>query len=258
MRTAEIVTDAGHAYIKALGNPEGSHALACELVGTSLAGAFGLRTFEHAIMQVDAVDEIHLGDGLRAKPGPAFVAKAERGHSWSGVTQDLEALDNPEDVTRLVVFDTWTLNADRCPPADLVRKPNLDNVFLSTARGRPCLLAIDHTHCFTRGRELTKRVADIDLIKDQRIWGLFPGFVPKMRRDVAEGAAADLGKLDEGVVQNIVASIPRDWEVGSDVRAALVALIMGRARFLSETVCGLLAPRCWPQQKLDLEQGSAS
>ena len=45
---ARIVTDAGPAYIKALGNPQGPHALACDLVGARLARWFGLQTFEEA------------------------------------------------------------------------------------------------------------------------------------------------------------------------------------------------------------------
>ncbi len=59
MGTARIETDAGPAYVKALGNRQGPHPLACEWVATELARWFGLPTFETAIMRIDATtDEI--------------------------------------------------------------------------------------------------------------------------------------------------------------------------------------------------------
>src|SRR5690348_15452179 len=39
-----VETDAGRAYLKALGNTAGEHALAREWIGTELAAAMGLRT----------------------------------------------------------------------------------------------------------------------------------------------------------------------------------------------------------------------
>lgn len=54
MGTARIVTDAGPAYIKAMGNRQGPHPLACEWVATHLAKWFGLTTFDFAIMEIDA------------------------------------------------------------------------------------------------------------------------------------------------------------------------------------------------------------
>jgi hypothetical protein len=114
MGTALIVTDAGKAYIKALGNRQGPHPLACEWVGTELAAWFGLPTFETAILRIDATtDEIPFRRGGKAESGPAFVARAVEGRSWGGTDADLNLLVNPEaitELTELVVFDTWTLN----------------------------------------------------------------------------------------------------------------------------------------------------
>lgn len=166
MRTARIVTDAGKAYCKAIGNPEGPHALACEWVGTHLARWLGLPTFDCALLTVDEVDEIPLGDQTWAKPGPAFVSRAESGHAWGGSADELHLIENPEDIAKLVVFDTWTLNCDRHPPKGVVRKPNKDNVFLSGEGARPGrfrLIAMDHTHCFTSpnasGRSIVSRTS---------------------------------------------------------------------------------------------------
>ncbi len=87
----EVITDLGSAYIKPLGNRQGPHVL--------------------------------------ATPGPAFAARAMAGAPWNRQPRELEVLDNPEDITRLVVFDTWTLNCDRHHHDPNIRKPNPDNVF---------------------------------------------------------------------------------------------------------------------------------
>jgi hypothetical protein len=76
MGTARIVTDAGTAYIKALGTRQGPHPLACEWVGTQMAAWFGLPTFEFALLTVDAsVDEIPFLQGGTAESGTAFVTR---------------------------------------------------------------------------------------------------------------------------------------------------------------------------------------
>jgi hypothetical protein len=117
MGTARIVTDQGRAYIKALGNRQGPHPLACELVATQLAEWFALPTFEYALIRIDdIVDEIPFNRGGKAASGTAFVTRATEGHPWGGSPEELEALVNPEDISRLVVFDTWTRNCDRYPP----------------------------------------------------------------------------------------------------------------------------------------------
>ncbi len=117
MDTARIVTDVGPAYIKAMGNRQGPHPLACELVGTQLAAWFGLPTFDFAIIRIDAdVDEIPFFRGGRAASGPAYVTRAVDGHPWGGEAAELSTLITPQDVGRLVVFDTWIRNCDRHRP----------------------------------------------------------------------------------------------------------------------------------------------
>ena len=110
---ALVETDAGKGYLKALGNDEGPHILACEWIGTKLAKWFGLSTFDAAIIQITEFDEIPFHNGNKAQIGPAFIARAEFGETWSGDAKQLDRIFNPEDISRLVVFDTWTLNCDR-------------------------------------------------------------------------------------------------------------------------------------------------
>ena len=125
MQTARIVTDAGPAYIKALGNREGPHHLAIELVVTQLASWFGLPSFPFALMEIDAdIDEIPFKGGGSAESGTAFVTRATAGHVWGGSSDELSKLVNPEAISRLVVFGTWMRNCDRHSPDLSIRKPN--------------------------------------------------------------------------------------------------------------------------------------
>ena len=263
VRTAQIVTDAGKAYCKAMGNPEGPHALACEWVGTQLARWLGLPTFDCAILTLDDLDEIPFAGGGQAEPGPAFVARAEPGHTWGGTGLELQLVDNQEAIAKLVVFDTWTLNCDRYPPDLATRQPNYDNVFLSeegASPGRFRLVAMDHTHCFTCGRELNERIASIDRTKDGQVYGLFPGFVAavQVQRPVVEAAAERLRTFTGAVGHDIVRTIPTDWQVSEPARAALVDLLTQRAAFVADNIMRVLVPACWPQGELDFDSGGAS
>jgi hypothetical protein len=256
MGTARIVTDAGPAYIKPLGNRQGPHPLACEWVATNLARWFGLTTFTFALMQIDAdTDEIPFLRGGRAASGTAFVAKAMAGHPWGGSAEELKHLANSSAISRLVVFDTWTLNCDRYPPDITVRKPNYDNVFLADVaapvQGASELIAMDHTHCFTCGRDLDHRVATIAKVTDNRLYGMFPGFVQHVRQQEVAAAIDRLEELDETVVMRIVETIPADWEVTTAARKALTELIVRRAAFVSDHVKDLIGHVCWPGQLFD-------
>ncbi len=102
---AHVTTDAGPAYLKAMGNPIGPHTLASEWVGTQLARLFKLQTFDAALLVIDSTtDEIPFPKGGFAQSGPAFCTRAEAGRPWSGSTQDLDKLDNLQDVTRFPEF----------------------------------------------------------------------------------------------------------------------------------------------------------
>ena len=86
-----------------MGNHEGLHILACELVATQLARWFGLPTFDFAIIDVTDVDEIPFHDGTNAQVGPAFITRSESGDVWSGDEAQLARLFNPHDISRLVI-----------------------------------------------------------------------------------------------------------------------------------------------------------
>lgn len=246
MGTTKVKTDATFAYIKALGNRQGPHALASEFVGSSLASWFGLGVPEFAIFLLPAEACFDLPRGNRTRAGPAFLSRHVKGATWQASAAELQGLDNPGDVTRLVVFDTWVRNCDRYPPELSVRDPNYANVYLadSDRPGRCKLLAIDHTHCFDAGRDLTERLADIAKVKDEATYGLFPHFVPLLDDGELAWCMALLRSVSRGQVEAIVANIPAEWEVSSLAAAALVSQIHGRAAFVADRIAS-----GWPNRR---------
>ena len=253
MGTARIETDAGQAYIKPLGNRQGPQLLAVEFVVTQLADWFGLPTLDHAIIEIDAdFDEIPLARGRMAESGPAFVTRAVTAVTWGGSSEELKKVINPEDFGQLVVFDNWVLNCDRHPPDLTARKPNYDNVLLevlsSKKKSELRLLAMDHTHCLTCGRDLTPKIATIDRFKDMRMYGLFPGFIPYIQQTSLAEAAEKLSQVDRAHVEEIVSFIPNKWEVDSETRKAMTDLIVSRAQFLTDHIEEQISRLCWPDE----------
>lgn len=234
--TARVRTNATFGFLKAMGNRQGPHALACDLVGSALADWFGLNVPEFAILRLAEVDCYPLPRGARTQPGPAFISKAIAGRTWGRSLGELERLVNPADITRLVVFDNWVRNCDRYPPDLGARRPNLANVFLADTDqpDRSRLYAIDHTHCFDSTPELSARLADIGRVKDDRVFGLFPEFEPFI--DPAELALCreKLRTVTVALAQGIIASVPPEWEVVDAARAALVELIVRRAGYVAD------------------------
>ncbi|MCE9528295.1 MAG: hypothetical protein K8R36_19810 [Planctomycetales bacterium] len=236
----EVTTDAGRAYLKPLGNRQGPHVLATDWVGTHLAKWFELSTFDIAIVTLDADDTFPLPRGFAAQPGPAFAAMAMAGDPWGKSGLQLDLLVNPEDITRLVVFDTWTLNCDRHHPDRAVRKPNYENVYLSsegTQPGKRRLIAMDHGLCFIRsGEDLTPKLAHIDKVQEDRIYGLFPEFLDKLREDMIISCVARLRQMDAATADAMIATVPKEWEVLQEARKAWSELIYRRAGFVADNV----------------------
>jgi hypothetical protein len=246
-----VKTDAGYGFLKALGNRGGPHLLVADWVGTQLAGWLGLPVFETAIIAVGVAPEIRFPAGNCALPGPAFIAREMPGHVWSGLADDLQALVNPEDVARLVVFDTWTRNPDRYPPDPSQRGPNLNNVFLQDAgKGRVRLIAMDHTHCFAADRDLGPRTARIEAVQDPQIYGLFPAFEPFLKQHTAAltSSLRRLEELDAGWVERVIFTVPAEWELEPAAGTALGEFICRRAVFVASSLLSLLPESIRPGQ----------
>ena len=244
---AIVTTDSGRAYVKVIENAEGPHALAREWVGTRLAAWFGLPTLDTAIFGHDGIVDIVLPCGTVAGAGPVFGSREAAGRPWGGSPEELDFLVNGGDITRLVVFDTWVRNHDRYWVSSdyTTRRDNKDNVFL-TGEGveddkRSRLLAIDHTHAFTRG-DLDGKMNRIDVVRDQSVYGLFPEFRQHLSHKVLEDAVSRLDEVSGAVVEPMVAEVPAAWEVGLKAREAWVELVCRRAAYVADTIPALLSP----------------
>ena len=232
-----------------MGNPEGPHVLACEWVGTQLARRLGLPTFDFALIDVTEDDDIPFARGGKAQPGPAFITRRERGGPWGG-KRSLRKVANPEAINRLVLFDTWTRNCDRHPRDPTRRKPNRDNVFLSRegAPARRLLLKVmDQGCCFTCGRDLTAHLAEMSLVREEGVYGLFPEFWEYLDRELFREAIRELRGISPEEVRQMVDGIPREWDVSRAARDALVEFITRRAAF----VCDHTEGEMWPQREFD-------
>lgn len=240
----EVMTDAGRAFIKPMGNRQGPHVLATDWVGTHLANWLGLSTFDIAILPLDEDDSFDLPRGYSAKPGPAFAARAMNGEPWGNSGLQLDVLVNPDDISRLVVFDTWTLNCDRHHHNLDARRPNPDNVYLSSEDvepGKRKMIAMDHGLCFIRsGEDLTPKLANIDKTKDDNVFGLFPNFRDRLSQEVVENSIVRLQEMEADIADKILNTIPDEWEVSSDTRNAWSTLICTRANYVAENISSWL------------------
>lgn len=247
--TILVKTDQGDGYLKAMGNPGGEHCLASEYVGTQLAQWFGLPTFDFALIDVTEENELPFSKGGSAKPGPAFISRRERGGPWGGSNRELNRLVNAGDLTLLVIFDTWTLNWDRYSVMDKGKpRINRDNVFLSeeAPKGQLLLKAMDHTHVFTKGGELNSKLAHLDKVKDNKVYGLFPEFRGYLSQKVARRGIERLTEFTKAEAEKIVKAIPKEWDVSEGARKAIVDFLVNRAKFLTENIMNML----WPQGEL--------
>jgi hypothetical protein len=111
--------------------------------------------------------------------------------------------------------------------------------------GKFQLLAMDHTHCFNCGRNLNAQLAHIDLVKDDRIYGLFPEFIPFIRPNwqILTDAVGKLKTLDKNWLQDTIGAIPAEWQVDAAGRTALATLVFDRAKYMTETFISLLEPQ---------------
>lgn len=234
MRTCQITTNAGPAYIKCLGNPEGPHALACEWIGTRLADLMGMQTFDFALFTLTGEDVPFTGG--REEPGAAFVTREEDGDPWSGDPRILAQLINPQDIAKLVVLDTWLLNRDRHTRE--ATAPNRDNVFLSRDRSEqgPCLVAMDFTHAISFGREIDVELRRANLARDEAIYGLFDDFCPYVSTEYARDAIQSMEGVTDTMIEEVLGELPQEWQVDRPCRAALRTFLSARRDYLVETL----------------------
>ena len=248
-RVAKVATDAGTGFLKGMGNPAGNIALASELVAGELAACIGLRVPEFAVVNVTDLDIPMQGHGPVHR-GPAFISRTIDGFPSDGTDAFVSRLDRPGDIAKLVLFDSWTRNADRYPPIDAWGEPNRDNLFFTAIARRFGIVALDHSHAFVEG-DLETEIGLQAVREDARVYGLFPEFCPYVAEGDVLAAAHQIGHIDAALVREIVGSIPMAWGPSAGARLAWVDTILARAAVVSQSLPDLLLQ----QMRLDLGRG---
>lgn len=241
-------TDAGGAFAKALGNPEGPVVLACEWLGLALARALGLPTVEPAIVDLDPEVCWQLDpedpDSDRVVAGPALVTREHAATVWDGSSAMLKAVANPEVLTGLIVLDTWLRNPDRHSPEG--DRQNVRNVLLSeesAPKGKFRVVAMDFSHAVSGGRSLAKSHLGIDATRDERIYGCFPAFGPYVQLRVVNEFVTRMRGVRKDSVQSVVDRIPRSWGVSAELRPLVVRFVVDRANYLSTTLAARVSEK---------------
>jgi hypothetical protein len=258
MGPAIVMTDAGRAYLKPLAPDVNPHSLAIEYVCTRLAAWFGLPVLDYSILSMGASDTVPRPGGAVSQPGPAFCTRGVNATTWDGTAKSLGKVVNKEDITRLVIFDTWIRNEDRYPPIDATgavrsqRGPNLGNVLLVREHPREKrlkIVAMDFGHALVGGRELPNRAFGIEADKCDWVYGLFPEFRRHVTAQLVDAAVTRLSQLCETDVA-AAAQIPAEWSVSAAARTAMCEHLYLRARYLVDTIRVRLQPLCFPQGTL--------
>lgn len=249
MDTAVVMTDAGRAHLKVMGNKQGPHTLACELICTRLARWFGVPTPDAAILVLTEADTFDLNDGRQATPGPAFASRTIEAVPWDGTEDTLALLDNVDRLARLVVFDTWIRNDDRHPPVNTAGElqsnwpPNRENLLIRREDQRPprrSFTAIDFGRGLTGGKDLSSDVREIEAIQDPSMYGLFPQFQRFLTISRVDEAVEGLRQASASALRDIIGSVPREWEVRDDLIEAIAEMLCRRAGFLADNMRDLL------------------
>ncbi|WP_142113799.1 HipA family kinase [Bosea sp. AK1] len=217
-----------------MGNPQGFESLVCELIAGELACWLGLYVPPFSVVRVVGID-IPMRDRGHMEHGPAFISQKIPGAPSDAGDTFLRKIANPQDVAKLVAFDTLIRNGDRWPPDDTRQSPNFDNLFFSPSGRKFILCALDHSHCFVE-TTFDNELDDDYVISDDRIYGYFPHFAPYLRPVYVVNAANRLGQMTREVAAEIVDSVPREWGLTGRQRARFIDVICARAVLAREVM----------------------
>lgn len=231
-RPARVATDVGDGFIKGMGNPQGPTSLISELVSAELGTWIGLQIPPFAIISQCDIEIQMIGQNGFIEP-PMFFSSAVDGTTRDGGDTFVSRLQNPSDIAKLVVFDTWIRNNDRYIDGN----PNSDNLIYAPIPGarKYSLVPIDHSHCFV-DVDFETDLPSQNLVEDDQVYGLYPEFRPFINQETVGQAVETLRGLDRGFVEECINSVPAQWGLSNRASAHLVDLICTRAAFVVDTI----------------------
>lgn len=231
-RPCLVDTDQGKAILKAANNPASPSSIISELVCAELGSWFGLKIPDFFIFNALNLD-IQLGTTQNIFMPPAFASKYESANTRDVSGRMLANLSNPEDIAKLVVFDTWIRNTDRYD--EVSEHHNSDNYLLRQIgnSAKYELIVIDHSHCFSE--DSLNDINDWEeLTLDNTVFGIFPEFQPYLSKTNVEKALEKLSSLGSEHVTEILNSIPVELGLRMTTKDSLQKFICERASFLVE------------------------
>ena len=104
------------------------------------------------------------------------------------------------------------------------------------------LTAMDPSHCFTCGRPLTVKLAHIDAVHDEGIYGLFPEFYPWLDGQVVRQTVNKLRSFKKKDAETVTQNIPREVDMDVATTNALGQFLVSRAAYLASSIMIKLCP----------------
>lgn len=230
---ARVASDAGDGFIKSVGNPMGSAALVSELVAGELGVWFGLQIPPFSIVQKCEIEILMKKNGRPMAP-PLFFSSAVDGTPRDGTDTFLSRLRKPDDVAKLVVFDTWIRNWDRYHNGD----SNSENLlYVKASKLKYDIVPIDHSNCFIGAQaEFPVTPSPADWVEDPGVYGKFPEFDDYLTAKTVTHALNLLSTLDRIFVVDVVNSAPIEWGLTAGAKGSLVNFICDRATYVVNTL----------------------
>jgi hypothetical protein len=110
---------------------------------------------------------------------------------------------------------------------------------------------MDHSHCFTCGKPLSPKIRNINHVKDEGVYGLFPEFQPWLDDRIVGQAVEKLRSFTNQDAQAMTQDIPTEWEMNVAIREALGQFLVARAAFLASSIMDRLFPGIEPVSLMD-------
>ncbi len=238
--TVQVETDQGIGYLKCLTDKTDPTDLVCDLIGSRLAKLFGLTVPDFHLVPVAVDSPITLSGSAKVLPGAGFISRKVTGEPLANNVAGLMCLANPQDLARLVVFDTWTVNCDRYRPASHPNggRANRGNLLLSrdgAPAGTFVLTLIDHGCCFRCQYDLTRPRLQT-AATDDTLYGCFPEFRGLVLKEDALRAGDELQSLMRDAISGALDDVPTEWGFTGTIRDALLDMLTQRQRRVRQIV----------------------
>ena len=208
------------------------------------------------MIKVDELELVQFESGQFADAGSVYLSKYRDGTPWDGESETLKEVQNHRDAVGFIVLDTWLQNCDRyrAHGSNPIDRP--DNIFLgrAAATGNKAhfeMVAMDHTHIMTCGRALTKKIANIDNVRECQLYGNFPAFQPFVSNETFHAFIDRLAQFGEAEAQAWMKLIPRDWPPDQEVRLRVCEYLQARASFVTDNMGKMLSEAGFIESELE-------